>query len=350
MNRRIHKKEQIQNIAIGGILILILLAIVFVIFMPTKKVNVETSEEVIEHNLYLLKDDGTFSKYNTNLKKYLSEITITNKGAIKNKDSFINPLNISMYNENFVLTSPKSNEIIIASEEKDSLKVESKISLDESPNQIEISQDLLAVTYLNSPKVDFFDLKSSEKVNSITLEENVDSIEIDDEHLYLGTGKNISILSKNSTKDNFESIYTGARTISLLKASDGFLYAGNIFAADSKNSLLLKIDVANNNINDLLELEKEYPIEIVENNSDLIIVCKGKADSILDGVSVIDKDIFTRKTNISTGDTPNSITIIDNEFAYVVHDNGQVTLIDMRDGYKKFSTFNLNGVKAIIGK
>lgn len=349
MSKKINK-EKLQNITIVGTLVLIFLTVIFILLLPTKKIQKENAIEVIDHNLYLLKDNGTLAKYNTKDKKYLSELSISSNSSINTKNSFENPFNMDTYNDKIVLTSPQSKEIVIVSEEGDILKKESTIKLIDTPNQIDIYKDTLAVSYLSNKNIDIFDLNSKSKLNTITVDSVVDSIEMDETNLYIGAGKNIFIFSKDNTKGEEVKIYTGAKTISLLKAKDGYLYAGNIFAADSNNSLLLKIDVTKNNIADLLELEKEYPIKLVEHNSDLLVLCKGKADNILDGLSIIDMDIFSRKTNISTGDTPNDTSIIASDFIYVTHDTGEVTLIDLREGYNTHSTFYINGVKSILNR
>lgn len=349
MNRKINK-EKLQNITIVGTLILILITIVFIIFLPTKKIKKEVTDEVIDHTLYLLKDNGSLSKYNTKDKKYLADISISNTSSITTKNPFENPFNMSTYKDKIIVTAPHSKEIVIISEKDNKLKKESTIQLQNIPNQIAIYKDTLAVSYLSNKIVDLFDLNSNNKVRTLTLEDNVDSIEIDEQNIYIGAGKYITIFNKDKEDKDVIKIHTGAKTISLLKATDGYLYAGNIFASDSNNSLLLKVDVVNNNISDILELEKEYPVKLVQNNSDLLVLCKGQLDNILDGLSIIDLDIFTRKTNISTGDTPNDITLISSEFIYITHDTGEVTLIDLREGYNTHSTFHINGVKSILTK
>lgn len=349
MNKKINK-EKLQNIAIVGTLALILMAVIFVLLLPNKKVKNETNIEVIDHNLYLLKDNGILSKYNTKEKKYVSELSISNNSSISNKNSLENPFNMTVYKDKIIATSPQSKEIAIISEEDGSLKKESTIKLSGTPNQIDIYEDILAISYLSSKNIDFYDLKSSEKITTIKTEDNVDSIEMDKDRIYIGSGKNIIILNNGTKKGEEVKIYTGARNISLLKSNDGYLYVGNIFAADSNNSLLLKIDVEKNNIANMLELEKEYPIKLIENESDLIVLCKGKTDNILDGLSIIDTDLFARKTNISTGDTPNDISMVSSDFIYVTHDTGEVTMIDLREGYNTQSTFYINGVKSILIK
>lgn len=352
MNRKDITKEKIQNFAIAGTLGLILIAVVVVMFLPSVKLKKnEPTAEIINHNLYISKDDGSFSKYNTHSKKYLSELTISTKNEIENKDSFLNPYKIATIGDKFLVTSPGSNELVVAVDKDNKIVEEHRITLTKEPHQIKMFRDTLAISYINSDKVDFYDFKTYKLKNTVSLGHNVDSIELDDKFLYAGAGKYIFMVNEeNYLKKDLIKIYTGARTISLHKSNDQFLYAGNIFASDSKNSLLLKIDIENKNVLDILELEKEHPIQMVDNKSDLIVVCKGNADEILDGISVIDKDLFTKKTNISTGDTPNSITLVNSEFAYVSHDSGVVALIDMRDGYSKHSTFNVNAIKAIIYK
>lgn len=349
MRSTLFKKEKVQTIFFLTALTLIFLTVAYLCFGPSKKnINEVQKEDKFNHNLYVLKEEGTFSKYNTLSKKYISEIKIS-KDTPVSINEFQNPYKVINYNEGFLATSPSSKEIVAISEEGNELKEKFRLKLEDIPNNIIIHKELLFISYLNSHTLDIFDLNSKEKVETVVVDQDIDALTVDDTNLYISHGNYIEIVNRN-LKDKRVKIFTGAKTIALFKSADGYLYATNIFASDSKNSLLIKIDINHNNIANILELEKEYPIAISEKEDELIIVCKGLTDNLLDGVSIIDKDLFSRKTNVSTGNTPNNITFIDNEFAYVSHDDGLVSMIDMREGYQKKYTFNIHGIRALSNK
>lgn len=344
-----NKKEELQSIAYIVIFFLLLAPIAFIAFNMNSKeeATVKVDKEVINHNILAYTEDNKLAIYNTKDNKYTDSISITTNNTIKTSSNLENPYNIIPYESNSILvTSPNSNEIISYTYTDGKLNEQLKIKTKFTPNKIALNEKKLLISYVDSKQVDLLNLENKKIERTFEVKDTVDSIDLDNKEVYIANGDNIEIipLSKDSSP---YTIFTGAKTTSIYKSTDGYLYAGNIFASDSKNSLLIKIDLNNKNIANILELKKEFPISIAENSENLYVLCKGIQDKTMDGISIIDKSLFTSKKNIPTADTPNSMSIINDAFAYVSHDNGQVIGIDLKNECKKVSSFVINGIKAI---
>lgn len=343
-----YKKEELQSIAYIVVFLLLLVPIGFLVFnMNSKDETIQVNKETLNHDILTYSEDNKIAIYNTKDNNYKDSISITTNKAIKTSSNLENPYNIIPYESNSILvTSPNSNEIISYTYKDGKLNEQLKIKTKFAPNKIALNEKKLLISYVNSKQVDLLNLENKEIERTFELKDTVDSIALDDKCVYIANGDNIEIISLTEDKSQY-TIFTGAKTTSIYKSTDGYLYAGNIFASDSKNSLLIKIDLNNKNVANILELKKEFPISIAENSENLYVLCKGIQDKTMDGILIIDKSLFTAKKNIATADTPNSMSIINDNFAYVSHDNGQVVVIDLKDECKKISSFVISGIKAI---
>lgn len=349
--RRNDKAEKMQSITMIAILIALIALAGFIFFIIGSKEESETiSTKVANHNIFLYKQDGSLSSYNTKEKQYIEEHIKSNGSTLDETDTHINLFDISKDDNNIYVSYPFSKELIILSQQENELKETKRLKVSNIIENFKIANNSAFIHYLNNPNVEVYDLNSGELNKTITFEEDVTSIEVDEKYLYLGVGNYIEILPlENLDIAQSTKIHTGAETISILKSTDGFLYAANTFATDSGNSVLVKIDVNKKHVENILAIGKEYPISMFERENYLYILCQGVGPK-LDGLSIIDKNSFEKFRNVSTGETPNSMTYTEDGYIYVAHEDGSVAIIDAKNDFNKESSITINGVKNILIK
>lgn len=350
--RRNDKTEKIQNITMGAILVVLIGITGFTFFMINSKEEGEIIEtKTADHNIYFYKQDGSIDLFNTKDKKYIEKHIVSNETTLDKTETYINLFDISKDDNNIYASSPFSKELVVLSQQGKELKEIKRLKVNNIIENFKIMDDSVFIHYINNPNVDIYNLKSGKLNNTITFKENVTSIEVDNKYLYTGVGDYIEILPledlniSKSTK-----IYTGAKTISILKSTDGFLYAANTFATDSGSSVLVKIDVNKKHVEDILDIGKEFPISMFERDDYLYILCQGLTDDNLDGLAIIAKNNFEKFKNVTTGDTPNSMAYTEDGYIYVTHEDGKVAIIDAKNNFNTEPSITINGVKSTVIK
>lgn len=340
-------KEKLKNISIMATLIILILGVAYLfidIAFNKNKVSIKKSEP--NHLAYLYKGNGTISMYNIKSERYLSNTKVNDNSTYKNKNQeYQNPFKIKSYNNKMIVASPNKNELLIYNKkDNENLEQQSKVKFSQTINDFKVLNNTVAISFLNSNKVEIYDINSLKQINTLSFDKEVSSIELDNKNLYVSAGEYIHLISSDSK----EKIHTGDANISLFKSSDNSLYAGNLFGEESENSVLLKLDPEKKNISSLVELNKEYPIEITENDDYIFVTCKGKLDDSLDGVVVISKIGFNIETKISTGQTPaTTVALPNNEYIYVSHEDGSVKRIDIANDFNIDKEFTINNLKSL---
>ena len=349
------KKEQLENLRsigmITGLSLLIGIAGYGFIKISSDKGEVKEVSQIADHDIYLYKQDGTLSLFNTKANKYLQDYSISEVSDIGKINTYENVFDLTYNGEQLVVSSPFSKEIIVYKSNNNKLKEDRKIKVNGIIDNFKVTDSELYVHYTDNKVIDVFDFKTGKLENTLTFSDNVTALELDKDNLYIGVGDYIEILPLNSQNTSKSiKIHTGAFATSILKGEDGFLYVGNTFATDSGNSVLLKIDLTKKNVSDILELGKEYPISMFEKGESIYILCQGITDDVLDGISIIDKNSFERNNSISTGDTPNSMMYTEDGYIYVAHEDGKVSIINAKNDFNIDTTFTINGIKNIVLK
>lgn len=339
--------EQIKKI---GLIIAAIISIVVLgkILLNTTSEKITSDVSAVNHDIFTYKQDGSLSIYNTKDKKYLSTLKASNVSKSLDDEGYKNFFNVEHYNEKYVLASPSTSELLIISAKDDNLVKEKAITVNGTVENFKIDDTKAFVQYSNTNTLEIFDLNSSSLEEKIEFKENTSCIEVDKENIYVGAGDYIYIMSRKMLDiEKADKIYIGSKATSIMKSENGFLYIGTDFGSDSNTSVLVKVDIKNKNIDNILNLNKEYPIDILEKGDYIYVLCKGITDTTLDGIAIINKDTLEKFKSISTGNTPNSMFFTEDGYIYTSHDDGAVVAINAKNDFNVENNFVIQGVKEI---
>lgn len=304
-----------------------------------------------DHDIFIHKQDGTLSLYNTKDRKYLANLTVDEQSKNINLNGYRNMHRVAIYNNTLYIASPTSKELLLATYDNNNIKLKNTIKVNGTIENFKVSDNTVYIQYSDSKNVDIFNLETNSLEEKITFKKDTSALEIDDKNIYVATGDDIEIIPRADINSSERTkIHIGAPATYMLKSEDGFLYVGNSFGTEDKTSVLVKIDIQNKNVENILELGKEYPIDMFEKEDYLYVLCKGVTDDILDGISIINKETLEKHGSISTGETPNSMMPTSDGYIYVSHDDGTIVTINAKNNFNIDTTFTINGIRDFILK
>lgn len=341
-----HNLEEIKKIILILVSIIITALLGFFLLKSTST-NSNTTTSSVEHNVFTYKEDGVLSIYNTKEKKYLDSLKISSKSDSLDERGYKNFFNIEDFGDKKVVASPSTNELFIISNEDNKIIKEKAITVNGIVENFRVSDSKAFIQYSDSNFIEIFSLDTKSLEDRLEFEEKTTNIEVDEDNLYIGTGDFIEIVPRDTLETNKTKIHIGSQATSIKKSENGFLYVGTDFGSDLNTSVLVKVDIKNKNIDNILSLNKEYPVEILEKGDYIYVLCKGITDTLLDGISIINKQTMEKYKSISTGNTPNSMFFTDDGYIYTSHDDGTVVAINAKKDFNIEHSFTINGVKEI---
>lgn len=386
-----NKQAKTQVIVTGVLILLGIIGLIY--FFITKNNSEDVNKLQVDLNDYIsysYQDNGEISVVNLNENKTISKIQVgeVKKLLSENKEKLekvlANPFKLVEHSEK-IYALDINGSIIEYGYDKKSMKELRRIKLEKLPINFKIYDDEIFVSYLDSNKIDVYNITKGEKVRGFESESEVTSFDIVDSYLYIGTKQGIEVINTSNVTDKniinlddesvstevFASEFEESKVSKEIKSQDSnsqvelkneekkdesqnsnkkvkTVYVLNNFASDNKNSIVIKMQ--DGKPVDLIELKKENPIALTESEKFLYVVCKGLADHDgNDNVVVINKNNFKVKNRITISDKPNSLSMLDNEIAYISHDNGEITKVNLEDESMETS-FTVPNTKGLIVK
>ena len=324
------KSNQIQIVIAGAVIVIgIIGGSIFLIKSLKDNKQQEFITNLSDYFAYSYQETGDLSVANLNNgEKILSKIKISNNSISKEdknkiKDDYLNPYKIIDINDKLYVLN-YDGEIVEISYSKDKLKELRRMQIGSKPVDFKIYNNNIYISYLDSEKIDVVDLNSGKKTRAFEASSSVTAFELAENMLYIGTKEGIEIVNTTNVLDkkivNLDKEFSTTDILlskdkedfkeSTIKSKDekandlknsskddnkkslkvNTLYALNNFANDNKNSVVMKVQEGM--VVDILELKKENPISILEDDKYLYVACRGlENDKEKDSIIVINKNI-----------------------------------------------------------
>lgn len=374
------KSNQIQIVIAGAVIVIgIIGGSIFLIKSLKDNKQQEFITNLSDYFAYSYQETGDLSVANLNNgEKILSKIKISNNSISKEdknkiKDDYLNPYKIIDINDKLYVLN-YDGEIVEISYSKDKLKELRRMQIGSKPVDFKIYNNNIYISYLDSEKIDVVDLNSGKKTRAFEASSSVTAFELAENMLYIGTKEGIEIVNTTNVLDkkivNLDKEFSTTDILlskdkedfkeSTIKSKDekandlknsskddnkkslkvNTLYALNNFANDNKNSVVMKVQEGM--VVDILELKKENPISILEDDKYLYVACRGlENDKEKDSIIVINKKNFKIKKRINVENAPNYMSRLDEDIAFVSHDEGEIVRISLANATAEgvFKTF-----------
>lgn len=321
-----------------------LLAAIF-IFLNNKDTIKTIEQDSFNHNVLTYTQNEDISIFNSKNKQYLNTIKVNSQKRLDD-EGYKNFFNIESYNDKFFAAST-SKELNLISIDNDELKIKKTFKVNGVIENFKVLDQKIYLQYNNSSTIDILDANTGNKLNSIELKSKATNIHVDDKFIYACTEDSIFFINKKDLSVNKESnVFIGSKATSII-SNGKYLFVGTDFGTDKGSSMLIKIDIKAKNVENILELKKEYPVSMFEKGDFIYVLCRGILDNELDGIIVVNKNSLTKKTTISTGKNPNSMFYTEDGFIYVSHEDGSVISINAKNNFTQELNTTISGVKEI---
>lgn len=394
-----NKSSQLQ--VIGVIVAIMAIIVGGIVFIGKKEEPQQTIQlDLNDYRAYAYQGTGDISLINLNDNKSIKKVTVedVNKDVLANKEIIekyqFNPYKLVEANDKIYALNFKGQIVEFEYSIKD-LKELRRINTQKNPIDFKIYSNMMYVSYINSTRIDVINLDSGNTIRTFEANSNVTSFELIDNELYIGSIQGIEIIDTTDiTKKNFIKLDEEAISTEILgsayeeelvvkeiksesKTAVGTqddknegnnkdkdddkkktdkkevkkvktVYVANTFGNDNKTSVIFKIQEGKPV--DLIDLKRENPIKMTENEKFLYVVCRGlENDKGNDYTLVINKKLFKVKNKITMSDKPNDLYEIDESIAYISHDSGEVIRVNLEDESSE-TNYTIPSIKGIIVK